>query len=226
MLVHPVDFVGMCMYRGFVPRGYRHICLPEYPEDEIKISETFKEIKNPMVIHPGKHWPSKTIPAQWWKEIVREVYLQGFTPVIVGKHVDENVGYVDFEIDPGEVPKYFDYRDRLSIKEFIWLAKNTPFLLSNDSAIIHAAAAGFAKIYYVASCKHPDFLEHYRYGLQGADMVNVGNDGAWNYLDCAPTKKEDVEVKDLPEGCEWDNILPEPAELAERIRRGILNKEM
>jgi ADP-heptose:LPS heptosyltransferase len=207
MQCHPVDFASMCMVRAQLPIERKEIRLPNFSRDAGVVHGMF-------LVHPGRHWASKTFPAQWWVSVLEELVKVGLKPVIVGKHVDETIGYVDFEAPEG----CLDMRDQLSLAQFLGCAKYAKYVLSNDSAIIHAAAAGDAHIGIVASVKHPDYLKHWRHGQFGYKTTVFGNDGVWNHVSWNPVQVEEVNVMNLPEGLTWDKILPEPSYIASCVR--------
>lgn len=212
MLTHPVDFVSICMWRCQLPIAEREITMPDFPLTA-EIMPALADVDNTVVIHAGKHWESKTFPKEWWTQVVRYFRDAGFTVVLIGHKVDANVGYVAIEGDG-----CIDLRDKLSIPEFVALLKNSKYVFSNDSAPIHAAASGDAFIGFVASCKHPDFLMHYRKGVFGYRAKNFGLDGIWNHIDYSPAQEEKVEAESLPPGL-MDRILPQPQDVADFYRQ-------
>src|SRR5690606_31101081 len=123
---------------------------------------------------------------------------QGFKVALIGHmgvEETDNTGYVEVDYSG-----CIDLRDKLSIKELICLLKHSEYLFSNDSAPIHIAASGNAFIGFIASCKHPDYITHYRNGIFGYKTKNFGLDGPWNYVDTSPIQKEKIEIKELQNG--------------------------
>lgn len=212
MLTHCVDYVSLCMWRRQLPIAYREIVLPDFKVTE-SIEEPIRERENTVVLHAGKHWQSKTFPKAWWDEVIKEFIVYGWHVTLIGKEVDDNVGYVNVN-----GAQCFDTRDKLSIPEWVSLLKNCKYLLSNDSSPIHAAAAGDAFIGFIASCKHPDFIMHWRNGIFGYNMHNFGLDGAWNHMDENPCQKEKVEIETLPTGL-MEKLLPNPKEIVWEYNR-------
>ncbi len=208
MLTHPVDFVSICMFRCQLPVADREIVLPDFEMTGLVADAIGFQRENTVVIHAGKHWPSKTFPVEWWNAVLSAFAGFGFRIVLIGHKVDENVGYV-----PVDGEGCIDLRDKLSIPEFVTLLKHAKYVFSNDSSPIHAAAAGDAFIGFVASCKHPDFLTHQRKGMFGYKTKNFGLDGIWNHIDYSPAKEEKVEAEFLPLGL-MDKILPPPQDVA------------
>jgi hypothetical protein len=208
LLVQAVDYASMCMFRMALPVADKEIQLPDFKTGNADVERVLALRHSSVVIHAGKSWPSKTFPKAWWDEVVKALTAKNFTPVLVGASVKGDVGFVD--VDPAGC---IDLRDRLSIPEFIELLKGCKLLLSNDSSPIHAAAAGDAFIGMIATCKHPDFITHWRQGKFGYKTKNFGLDGAWNYDNYSPAQEEGSFCDNLPAGV-MEKILPEPARIA------------
>lgn len=212
MLSHCVDFPSVCMFRCQLPNSEKEIKLPDYEITSDGVKDVLRLGKKAVVVHAGRHWQSKTFPLGWWESVVAEFKKSGFEVVLVGKTVDENVGYVHVS---GE--GCIDLRDKLLLTDLIALLKGCEFLFSNDSSPIHIAAAGNAFIGFVASCKHPDFITHWRNGQFGHKMKNFGRDGLWNHVDHSPVQNCEVKAEELPEGL-IERLLPDPAEVAQFYR--------
>lgn len=202
-----VDFPSLCALRSMLPIAGKSIFLVGTPCGE--------RVEGRIVIHPGKHWPSKTFPKEWWNAVIKELVIAGRVPVIIGANTDDNRSTVD--IDPAGC---LDLRNQLSVSESIWVCQNAGVVLTNDSAPLHMAAscdpANFGSefgpwIGYVATCKHPDMITHWRHGDWGWRMKNHGLDGIWNHIDYCPNKDQQVTVDEFdPVPC-----LPDPAKLAD-----------
>lgn len=207
MLSHCVDFPSVCMFRCQLPNSQKEIRLPDYDVTSDGVKQVLSLGKKVVVIHAGRHWQSKTFPKTWWESVVTELLHVGFEVALIGKNVDENVGYVDIG-GTGCI----DLRDKLLLSDMIALLKGCEFLLSNDSSPIHIAAAGDAFIGYIATCKHPDYITHWRKGQFGYKMKNFGQDGLWNYIDHSPVQDSEIKAEELPEGL-MEKILPDPREI-------------
>ena len=198
-----VDFASMCALRGQLPIADREIKLVgEAPEWKNDIPPTC------IVIHAGKHWPSKTFPKCWWDDVIARIREKDYVPVLIGKETDDNRSTVD--VDPTGC---IDLRNKTDLKSLIWLLQNVKALVTNDSSPLHIAASGNAQIAFIASCKHWDYISHWRNGIWSWRMKNLGLDGLWNYLDQSPVQNKDVTVEFLPEGL-MEKILPPPSEVA------------
>lgn len=213
MIVNCVDFPSMCAFRKQLPNSEKEINLCPELTETVKNSEAFgKEI----FIHPGKHWPSKTFPRSFWNQVLKQIISQGFTPVIIGADSDDNKTTVNVDTEG-----CIDMRNKLSINETVYLLQRSKVLLTNDSSPMHMAASrnpnddstGKNWIGFVATCKHPDYIMHWRSGQFGYREVNFGKGGMWEVVDDLPNKKEDVLVDKVSKSL-LKSWLPDPIEFA------------
>ena len=71
-----------------------------------------------------------------------------------------------------------------------------------------------AWIGFIATCKHPDYITHWRNGVWGWRMKNFGKGGIWDLIDYCPNKEQTVSAENVGE----ENLLswlPEPKEFAQ-----------
>jgi hypothetical protein len=204
LLTNCVDFPSLCALRQQLPVADREIKLHG------KIPTTsFAPAVGGVIVHPGKHWQTKTFPKKFWDRVIAGLQVRGITPVIIGANADDNRGTVDVD-----ATGCLDLRNKLSIAESIWVCQSAAVLLTNDSAPMHMAASGDAFIGYVATCKHPDMITHWRRGVWQWREKNFGKGGIWEHVDYCPNKKQTVEVERV-EPRLLESWLPEPVEMAE-----------
>lgn len=210
MLVNCVDFPSQCALRMQLPIAEKEIHLSSKKPDDSKFTpEELEVLAKPYIcVHPGRHWQSKTYPKWFWDRHLKRMISAGKVPVIIGANTDDNRGTVD--IDPTGC---VDLRNRLSIAESVWLLQHAAVLTTNDSAPLHMAASGDAWIGYVATCKHPDLITHWRHGQWSWKMQNHGKGGIWEVTPYCPNKMSTYEVENVGDKLlEW---LPNPEEFAE-----------
>jgi len=58
-------------------------------------------------------------------------------------------------------------------------------------------SSGRCFIGFVATCKHPDYISHWRYGGWSYRMNNLGLGGMWNIIDHCPNKKDEIKVDEV-----------------------------
>jgi hypothetical protein len=207
-LLHCVDYISVSTLRCQLPNSAKQVRLPEFDLDASSpIHHVLRHKQNLVVVHAGRHWQSKTFPVEWWNSVIDSLHFYGFDVCLIGKNVDETLGYVPIVRDD-----VIDLRDQLSVSELVALLKGCKFVVTNDSSPIHIAAAGEAFIAFVASCKHPDFLYHWRKGQFGWRMKDFGHDGLYNYMSWSPVQKDEVSIEFCtPEMMQ--RILPSPEEI-------------
>lgn len=213
LLTNCVDFPSLCALRQQLPVNDRVIEVKGTQPGDPWINAHLDTIKGGIALHPGRHWQTKTFPVPWWNEVIAEIKRSDLMPILIGGVADDNRGTV--EVDPTGC---LDLRNKLSIKESIWITHAVAVLLTNDSAPLHMAASGDAWIGYIATCKHPDMITHWRLNEYRCPTwqykeVNFSKGGIWEHVDYCPNKKQTVEVERVaPEMLEsW---LPDPKKFA------------
>lgn len=204
-----VDFASLCAYQRQLPLAHRSVMLFGNGDFEEEI-----------VIHPGRHWQSKTFPVGWWNNVLN-ILAENYHGriAVVGKDVDENTGTVDVTIPDGVK----DYRNKLTHKNLISILKTAKVVLTNDSAPLHIAAAGEAHIFFIASCKEPEYLTHWRYNPHsraiefGWRMQNLGFDGLWNHQSSIPIRDTEFTIEKMDQRI-MDRLLPYPREVLAEIK--------
>lgn len=217
MLTNCVDFPSLCALRMQLPTADKEIILkPKLGNKDLE------QYKGGVFVHAGRHWPSKTFPKPWWDDVLLGLRENGITPILVGANTDDNRGTVDV-MTGGCI----DLRSKTSTDDVCWLMQNAKVLLTNDSAPLHMAAshnpddvdAGNAWIGYVATCKHPDLITHWRAGEWNWREENLGLGGMWDIVSHNPNQEGEVLV-DKVDPKVLASWLPKP----ERVVEWTLNK--
>jgi hypothetical protein len=203
MLVNCVDFPSMCALRQQLAVADKQIVLkPKTPESFLATIAI-----NGVVLHPGKHWQSKTFPKIFWDKIIRGLKESGTTPILIGADTDDNRGTVDVD-----ATGCVDLRNKLSIMESVWVCQAAKVLITNDSSPMHMAASGNAWIAYLATCKHPDMITHWRNGQWQWREKNFSKGGIWNLIDYCPNKEQELKAEFVPQEI-LESWLPEPTDV-------------
>jgi len=214
MITNCVDFPSLCAFRCQLPIADRVVTLEPPQEIMDKIyGEYLHQINYPIVIHAGRHWPSKTFPKVWWDKVISNLVDQNVTPILIGADTDDNRGTVDVE-----TKGCLDLRNKLSILESIALLNFSQVLLTNDSSPLHMAVSGNTWIGFVATCKHPDYIMHWRRDTNGLPqwawrMENLGLGGIWETIDYCPNRENAVTAEKVPEDL-LSSWLPPPEKFA------------
>lgn len=213
MLVNCVDYPSLCAFRCQMPIKYKELILHPSDEDKLKAWEMVKNIDDDkkIIVHPGKHWQSKTFPKEWWDAVLAYLINNDKTPVIIGANTDDNRSTVDINITG-----CMDLRNALTVMQSVALLQmvGVSVLITNDSAPLHMAASGNVHIGYFATCKHPDYIAHWRHNEFGWGMQNLSLGGIWDVLDYCPNKKCSVEAENVGDEL-LKSWLPDPKSVAE-----------
>lgn len=203
-LVNCVDFPSLCAFRSQLPNKDKEIILR--PPEPKQWAKEWVDKKN-VYIHAGRHWPSKTFPKWWWDDVLARLVEKQFIPVLIGGDSDDNRGTVD--VNPYGC---IDLRNKISVTDSVWLLQRAGIVLTNDSAPLHMAASGDAWIGFIATCKHPDYIMHWRKGQFGYKEENLGLGGMWELMDYLPNKKEKLLVDKVDQKV-LESWLPEPGDV-------------
>ncbi len=222
-LVNAVDFASMCAFRLMLPIEEKNPILTHDQSDEIMEAKFGIDFKRDVFVHAGRHWPSKTFPKAWWDQVLTELLSRGYRPVLIGKDNHSESSGKTGTVDVATVGCK-DLRNATSLNELIYLLQKAQVLITNDSSPLHIASTGNAWIGCIASCKHPDYIFHWRrpgYYSDGTPRPNIwawrtenlSLDGIWNHIDHNPAQEVEVKVDVLPEGL-MEALLPEPEVVA------------
>ena len=174
-----------------------------------------------MVVHPGKHWNSKTFPAEWWQGVIDGLVGIGKRVCIIGKddrgdapnYIVGARGTVDVKCPEG----VYDLRNLLDLGALGALLGVAKVLISNDSFPIHLAGAFNNWIILIPSCKHPDHVLPWRNESQYYKAMALYKKLVIDEVESRPTQvyqtRADVDVED------WLQYLPETEEVVEEVRR-------
>lgn len=162
--MHTVDFMSIVCLKHTIPDKDKEIKLSVSLSGISQVIEILGSNINIwqqlVLIHPGKNWPSKTFPSEYWQNITKQLLDSGYKIGIIGKEIDNEVGTVPFDVPEGAI----DLRDLFDIDGLIALISKAPVLISNDSSPIHIAGAFDNWIILLPTCKHPDHVLPYRNG--------------------------------------------------------------
>jgi len=164
VMFHPTDFSSISMIKQTIPPQDKDIKLEVFPEDFSEIIEIagITDLREFVVVHPGKWWPSKTFPVEWWQKVIDNLVAAGHKVGIVGKRMDDKQGYVNVECPKGAV----DFRDLTTLGGLIALISQAKVTLTNDSCPVHIAGAFDNWLVVIPTAKWPWHIIPYRHGRQ------------------------------------------------------------
>jgi len=204
LLCHTVDYISMALLRRTLPVKDKQIRLAVDMQDVAGLIDIvgIRNLNELVLVHPGKHWESKTFPVAWWQEVIDGLQEAGLQVCIIGKEEDLR-GTVDIEVREGMI----DTRDLLDLGSLIALISQAKMLISNDSAPVHIAGAFDNYIILIPTCKHPDHILPFR-GHQDYKAVALYKKLMIDDIDSKPTSVHGVSGEFIP-GDILD-YLPEP----------------
>jgi hypothetical protein len=155
--IHCIDLPPLAAFQRQLPPSYKFLVLMP-TASQMVYAESVAGGTPEVVIHPGKTWQSRTIPADYWRDIILGLNHQGVKPLIIGGSTINKNTTVDIDLS-GLVVK--DVRDKLSIMETCHLLQKAKVVLTNDSGPYHLAASGSACIGVFSTGRPFHFIHHY-----------------------------------------------------------------
>ena len=206
-LMHTIDFSSLISCRKILPDNEKNIKLVVSLEDIKEITEIIgiTSLIDFVLIHPGKGWPSKTFPNNFWSDIIDGLVKANKKVILIGKYVSGEQGVTDIKFDHENV---LDLRNLTSLGGLIGLISQAKILISNDSAPIHIAGAFDNDIILIPTCKHPDWCLPYRNGNKYYKSQALYKKALWDTYDSAPTNING-EAIDRVNG-NYEDYLPDP----------------
>jgi len=216
-LMHATDFISQSCLRAIMPDKDKQIRLQVKFEDLTEAMDAVgaQDLSNLVLVHPGKGWPSKTFPPEWWSTVLERIAAKGFKIVIVGKYLNDEQGTVNVSLPPGAM----DARNLLSLGGLMALISQAKVLVSNDSAPVHIAGAFDNHIILIPSCKHPDHVIPLRNGIRYYKVEALYKRLMTDDIDSTPTQVHGQTI-DKVRGDILD-YLPDPDTVAESVAKAM-----
>jgi len=215
VLFHPTDFASMSMIKRTIPNEEKTIKLKVNIEDVSSVIDMLKDKpkdKKLVLIHPGKWWPSKTFPVEWWQEVIDKL-SEKLCVGIIGKTIDKDQGYL-----PVQCPADgFDFRDITSLGELIALISLTKCLVTNDSSPLHIAGAFDNWIVTMPTCKHADHILPFRNGTQYYKTKALQKKLLLDDLEIRHTEFLTDTIDKIPAGKTLWDYLPDPDTVVKEV---------
>jgi len=213
LLCHTVDFCSMALLKRTLPFSEKSIKLNVSLKEIQKVIDVvgIQDLREMVLIHPGKHWESKTMPKKWWNEIIDGLVADNIPVCLIGKTGDP--GVLKFEPKEGVI----NLIDLLDLGGLIALISQAKVLVSSDSSPIHIAGAFDNWIVAIPTVKHPDHILPFRNGSVNYKTVAMCKKLVLDDYSTSPTEVEEVAVAKLKDI--WDNYLVEAKEVIEMIKQ-------
>ena len=210
LLCHTIDFCSMAVLKRTLPVEDKQVRLDVRPKDLDEVEEVLDGVdpSQLILVHPGRHFESKTLPQAWWQEVVLGLCELGLPVCLIGQDdPDGTRGVLDFDCPPGA----YDARNCLSLGGLIALISQAATVVSNDSAPIHIAGAFDTGIILIPTCKHPDHLLPWRHGSQAWRAQALYRRLVIDDCKTASTEVHTTSAEFLPRP--WEEYLPKPGEV-------------
>lgn len=220
--MHCVDFPAIAALRSQLPMEYKVVELRPEISKESKDSLGNFIFGEFVIIHPGKTWKSRTIPKWWWDNLTKDLIIRGYTPVIIGGTLQQDVVKSTVDID---TTACIDLRGRTTITETIWLLQNAKHLITNDSAPLHMAATGNAKVALLSTAINPDYRIHWRRDTLGLvkwswRQKDFSRGGVYQITTHCPATNYEVRIDDVDDET-MDSWLPQPRVVIEWLTKSV-----
>lgn len=224
LLCHTVDYASMALMKRMLPVSDKRLHFEIKEKDYYNLSKLidWNLVKDCIVVHPGKHWRTKTLPKEYWQKIIDGLIINNKKVCIIGKDQegdppDYNAGARGtVDIDPQGT---IDLRNKLNLGELGALLSRAPLLISNDSAPVHLAGAFDNWIVLLPTCKHPDHILPYRNGSVNYKTLSIYKKLIIDEVESRPTQvyptTVDIAVSD------WNKYLEDPGIVIENILKVI-----
>jgi hypothetical protein len=215
VLFHPTDYASISMIKKTIPNLNKTMKLKLDIEDVSNILDIVKDkikTKKLLLIHCGKWWPSKTLPIEWWQEIIDEL-SKTYTIGLIGKTIDEKQGYLPVVCPDDGI----DFRDITTMGELIALISLSKILLTNDSLPLHIAGCFDNWIVTIPTCKHEDHILPYRNGVQTYKTVALYKKLLLNDLEVRHTEFKTDTIDIIPPGHTIYEYIPEAKTVIDEV---------
>jgi hypothetical protein len=195
-MVHCIDMPPLAAFQRQLPPAYKFLILMPVVSQVI-YAESVAGGTPEVVIHPGKTWQSRTIPADYWRELILGLNRQGVKPLLIGGSVINKNSTVDIDLSGLAVK---DVRDQLSIMETCHLLQKAKVVLTNDSGPYHLAASGSARIGVFSTGRPFHFIHHYdKTGKLNPNIKDLALGNALDLIPPRPDVKANIRYDELDE---------------------------
>jgi ADP-heptose:LPS heptosyltransferase len=216
-LMHVTDFASLLTIRRILPYKDKEIILNVRDEDYKILDEFLGEgfdYNNLVLIHPGRSWESRTFPKEWWEEIIKGLTDNGHHVGIIGKHVDDELGYIQLDYESDKVHNFIDM---LELGELFALIDRSECLVTNDSSPVHIAGAFDNWIVLIPTSRHPEHLLAPRGGDKYYKAIVSYKELMDDPTDAVTTMFHGKICNFVPEGRTINDYIPDAQDLVKEI---------
>ena len=219
LLCHTVDYCSICALQRVLPLENKIIKLEKTHNDDEELLKTLDgfDLSKAVLVHPGRHWDSKSFPKEWWQKVVDGISKK--IPVcLIGTDEHENRGAYQLDLPENSI----NLIDRTTIGTLISAVSIAPILVSNDSAPVHIAGAFDNWIVLIPTCKHPDHILPFRKNHEGKitnyhKAISLYKKLTLDDCDQRPTPWIDGGATAEIKKDSWESYIPEPSEVINNV---------
>jgi ADP-heptose:LPS heptosyltransferase len=139
--LHPIDAYSEV---AFGDRNTEHRLYYTYPEPISPAPGT-------IVIHPCRNWPIRTLPLEFWQQLVDLLLAQGYAVAVTGTHQDHE-----------GLKGVTDTRSRLSLAQQAALIDSADCFICSESGPMILAQATSTPVIAMTTMAHPGHVVHER----------------------------------------------------------------
>jgi ADP-heptose:LPS heptosyltransferase len=210
LMAHTVDYCSIAMMKRILPSADKEFKLEVYDSDYKKLNDILPfDLSKMTVVHPGRHWQSKTLPTEYWQEIINKL-AEKTDICIIGKS-DETRGTVPVTCPDSAI----DLRNLLDEGMLLALLSKAKILVSNDSAPVHLAGSFDNWIVLFPTCKHPEHILPYRHGSMNYKTLALYKRLPCEEFDAQPTIIGESSAEFIKR--KWEDYLLPVDEVIEKI---------
>lgn len=219
LLCNTTDYVSMSIMHRILPMKDKTIKFKVFDKDRKTIKKYLgDDWFDYVVVHPGKHWDSKTFPSKYWQDIIDGLIKNGERVCIIGK--EERGDPPDYKAGARgtvdvDASNCIDLRNKLNLGELGALFEKAKCLISNDSAPIHLAGAFDIEIILLPSCKNPDHVLPYRNGSIYYKTKTFYKNLPIDDVESRPTQISPTEAGSIKR--QWIDYLEDPQKIIDYI---------
>jgi len=190
---HTTDFFSLNTLGIILRKKDKGLIFKWSVQDRKKVEDLLKSYRVPLdnfvVVCPTTSWPSRTLPLEYYKEIIARIQKKGDRVVLVGKEIDpiahfDSPHLVDSNTkgvySANNFPGAVNLINRLSFHEMGALYSMAKIAINTENGnMVVSGTNGDCWNVYIASCTAPEFRIPFRDGSQRYKTVVVQNEDNW-----------------------------------------------
>lgn len=206
---HTIDFFSLNLFGTVLRQKNKNLILRWSDDDYAFALKLLKEnkigINDFVVISPTINWPSRTLPLEYYKEIISRIQQTGMKVVLVGKDVNPTKEWDSPHLtesglkklyDSAHFPGATDFTNQFMFKQLAALYSLARIAINteNGNMVISCTNDNCWNL-YIPSCTAPEFRLPWRKGSQHYKTVVIGNADDWYPQDTTEKRGDLINAK-------------------------------